>query len=86
MSEAAAVRGEPLPPGAVEMVPVSSSNVAAVGYDAEFARLFVEFTNGATYRYDGVEWGEYDTLLKAESVGRYLNANIKGNYATTKVG
>jgi len=86
MSETVAVRGEPLPPGAVEMMPVSSSNVSAVGYDAEFARLFVEFTSGATYRYDGVEKDLYETLLKAESVGKFLNANIKGNYATTKVG
>ena len=86
MSETVTVRGEPLPPGAVEMQRVESSNVWAVGYDAEFARLFVEFTNGATYRYDGVEKDLYETLLNAESVGKFLNANIKDRYATTKVG
>lgn len=76
---------QPLETSQIEMVSVSSSNIAAIGYDVEFARLFVEFTSGGTYRYDGVEWGEYDALLRAESVGKYLHANIKGKYATTKV-
>lgn len=84
-NEAVTLRGEPLPPGAVEMQRVESSNVWAVGYDAEFARLFVEFTTGATYRYDGVEKDVYESLMAAESVGKFLNANIKERYATTKV-
>lgn len=67
------------------MIPVNSSNIVAIGHDKEFARLFVEFTSGDTYRYDGVEADTFDTLMGAESVGKFLNVEIKGKYAYTKV-
>ncbi len=69
----------------IEMQEVSSSNVAAVGYDSDSSTLRVQFTNGSVYDYDGVSEEEYDSLVTADSVGSYLNSNIKGIYAHTKI-
>lgn len=66
---------------AVEMVPVVSSNVAAVGYDAGARALHVRFLNNRTYVYADVPEGLFDDLLRAPSTGSYLNRVIKGVYA-----
>lgn len=61
----------------MEMVPVVSSNIAAVGYDENTHMLAVQFSNGRTYRYAGVPNGEFQNLLNASSVGSYFASNIK---------
>lgn len=61
----------------MEMVPVSSSNIASIGFDENTHILAVQFTNGRTYRYAGVPNGEFQNLLNATSVGSYFAANIK---------
>lgn len=66
----------PLP----EMQPVSSSNVVAVGYDAENQVVYVQFLNGSTYAYKGVPEHEFENLRSAPSVGSYLNRNYKNVY------
>jgi KTSC domain len=63
-----------------EMYPVSSSNVAAVGYDAENQTVYVRFLDGSTYAYKGVPVHEFDNLRTASSVGSYLNRNYKNVY------
>ncbi|RJP47510.1 MAG: KTSC domain-containing protein [Desulfobacteraceae bacterium] len=64
--------------------PVQSSNVASVGYDSDSLTLEVEFTNGTVYQYFDVPTLEYENLIIAESVGSYLNQNIKYNYRYAK--
>lgn len=64
----------------MERTPVSSSNISAVGYDADSQVLEVEFTNGAVYSYSGVPPGEYEGFMSADSKGKYLHANIKNHY------
>lgn len=66
----------PLP----DMQPVSSSNIAAVGYDAENQTVYVQFLNGSTYAYKGVPEHEFESLRTAPSVGSYLNRNFKNVY------
>jgi hypothetical protein len=63
-----------------DMQPVSSSNIAAVGYDAENQAVYVQFLNGSTYAYKGVPEHEFDNLRTAPSVGSYLNRNFKNVY------
>lgn len=63
----------------VEMQPVVSSNVEAVGYDDETNELHVRFKSGL-YIYEGVDRGTYDGLLAADSPGRYVNSVLKGAY------
>lgn len=66
--------------------PVSSSNVASVGYDEETQTLEVEFRNGSVYQYAGFSEGAYKAFMSASSKGRYLHKRIKGKYAYRKVG
>jgi hypothetical protein len=63
-----------------DMQPVSSSNIAAVGYDAENQTVYVQFLNGSTYAYKGVPEHEFESLRTAPSVGSYLNRNFKNVY------
>lgn len=63
-----------------DMQHVSSSNIAAVGYDAENQTVYVQFLNGSTYAYRGVPEHEFENLLTAPSVGSYLNRNFKNVY------
>ena len=61
----------------MEFIPVSSSNVAAVGYDPESATLGVRFNNGAEYHYFNVGTEVYQGLISASSVGGFLDAFVK---------
>jgi hypothetical protein len=64
-----------------EMTPVSSSNIAAVGYDEQAGELTVEFHSGQTYVYDGISPETYRALLQAPSIGSFFYANIRsGSY------
>ena len=63
-----------------DMQPVSSSNIAAIGYDAENQAVYVQFLNGSTYAYKGVPEHEYENLRTAPSRGSYLNRNFKNVY------
>lgn len=69
----------------MEMIQVSSSNVAAIGYDSDSETLQIEFNNGTTYQYFDVPEQVFEGLRDADSVGGYLAAQIKGNYRYSKV-
>lgn len=68
-----------------EMQPVSSSNIAAVGYDSENQVAYVQFINGSTYAYKGVPEHEFESLRTASSVGSYLNRNYKNIYPYERI-
>lgn len=65
----------------MDMTPLTSSNLAAAGYDPESRVLRIQFHNGRTYEYDNVPQHEYDGLISAGSAGQYFNSNIKGQYS-----
>lgn len=66
--------------------PVSSSNLAAVGYDAERQILEVEFLNGSIYQYLNVPLHIYEQLMNASSHGEYFNRYIrKGGYQYKRI-
>jgi len=69
----------------MERTPVSSSNISAIGYDADAQVLEVEFTNGSVYSYSDVPSGEYEGFINADSKGKYLHANIKDRYPFSKL-
>lgn len=64
----------------VEMKPVSSSMVSAVGYDKPTGTLHVRYRNGKTYTHAGVPPAKHEALLKASSIGNFLNTQIKGQH------
>lgn len=61
--------------------PVSSSTIAAIGYDHAVEILEVEFHKTGLYQYFNVPVGMYEALMAAPSHGVFLNANIKGQFA-----
>ena len=66
----------------MNMQPVESSNLAAIGYDPTAKTLAVRFTNGSLYHYPNVEQPLYDGLMAAESKGRYFHAHVRALQAT----
>jgi len=69
----------------MDRVPVSSSNIADIGYDPSTMTLEVGFLNGGVYQYFDVPEAVYEEFMRAESKGRFLHAHIKGNYRYAKV-
>ena len=67
----------------MDMTPVSSSNLAGVGY--ENGTLYIQFHSGGLYRYANVPLSVYQGLLSASSKGRYFHANIKDSYAYRRI-
>jgi len=59
------------------LVPVSSSNLAAIGYDPTAAELQVQFQTGAIYAYHNVPPEVYDGLVNASSKGTYFAEMIR---------
>jgi|GEM_PF-941726 len=65
---------------------VSSSTVAAIGYDPGSETLEVEFTNGSVYRYFNLSAGTYEQLMAAPSKGKFLHYYITNAYPYSRVG
>lgn len=64
----------------INMVNVESSNVKCVGYDEENRNIHVELLNGECYMYIGVPKKIFEDLLKAQSIGAYINRYLVGSY------
>ena len=60
--------------------PVSSSNLASIGYDASSQVLEIEFLNGGLYHYFGVPQGLYDQLMAAGSHGSFFSQHIRNAF------
>ena len=67
------------------MIPVSSSNIASVGYSQENEILTVEFIRGEQYEYYDVPEYIYRELMSASSHGSYFNMNIRNAFSYNKV-
>lgn len=62
---------------------VDSSNINRVAFDDGL--MYVEYKAGNIYRYEGVPKSIYESFLKAESKGRFMNSEIKGKYTYSKI-
>lgn len=65
--------------------PVSSSNIASIGYDEATQTLEVEFLDQSVYQYFNVPPNTFEALMAASSHGVFLNANIKGQFAYERI-
>jgi hypothetical protein len=65
--------------------PVSSSNIASIGYEPATEVLEVEFLDNSVYQYFNVPNFVYEALMAAPSHGVYLNENIKGQYQYERI-
>ena len=69
----------------MERTPVTSTDIRAIGYDQDSQTLEVEFNTGSVYQYTGVPISEYDSLMNADSKGKYFNSNVKNIYSYMKL-
>ena len=65
---------------------VESTTLAVVAYDEAREVLQLEFRSRTVYRYFGVPARVYEGLLRAQSLGRYFNAEIRGRFRHARVG
>ncbi|WP_035803357.1 KTSC domain-containing protein [Kitasatospora mediocidica] len=61
----------------MQLVPVRSSDLAAVGYDPIASLLEVQFLDGRAYQYSGVPAVVHQRLMTAPSKGRYFDRFVK---------
>ncbi len=65
----------------VHMKPAKSSSIAATGYDPITKTLAVTFVNSTKrYVYQDVPQETVDAMHKAESIGKFVAANIVGKF------
>lgn len=69
----------------MDRIPVKSTEIALVGYDAAKGLLEIVFRRGGVYRYRGVPPEIHKNLMEAPSLGTYFSENIKEAYHYTKV-
>lgn len=62
-----------------------SSSILAVGYDPIQEVLEVEFVKTGLYQYMNVPAFIYEQLMTAPSVGIYFNANVKDQFACSRM-
>jgi hypothetical protein len=58
-----------------EVHAVESSNIAQLGYQGKDA--YVVFTNGNVYKYPNTSRDVFDSLLKAESIGKMFSQTLR---------
>ena len=62
------------------MKSVTSSNIAAVGYDESTKEARVSFVNGSLYTYADVDPEDFRVLADATSIGQHFNRAFKTKY------
>ncbi|MBX9825358.1 MAG: KTSC domain-containing protein [Xanthobacteraceae bacterium] len=68
-------------------VPVRSSNIESVGYDAASETLEVQFrSSGGIYQYGAVPAATHARFMSAPSKGKFFDQYIRNKFRTTKVG
>ncbi len=61
----------------IEMIPVESTNIKAIGYSSTLQVLAVTFKT-ATYFYNGILPSFYKRFLESESKGKFFNSHKGG--------
>jgi uncharacterized protein len=69
----------------MERNPVSSSMVLSVGYDETSQTLEVEFNTNLVYQYYNVPTIVYEQMMAAESIGKFINGQVKPNFPCSRV-
>jgi KTSC domain len=67
------------------MIPVSSSNIASIGYDSLTSTLQIEFHDNSVYQYFNVPESVFNALMNASSKGKYASENIYKQYSQRKI-
>lgn len=63
----------------MEMIPVESSHIEAIGHDPATDTMVVQFNGGRQYRYLGILPDQFANLKASSSKGRHLRGmGVKG--------
>lgn len=62
-----------------------SSNIGKVGYDREAREMVVEFRNGGSYAYAGVDPTTAADLASASSPGQFFHLHVRNRYPTRRL-
>jgi hypothetical protein len=68
----------------LERTAVNSTNVRAIGYDAQTQTLEIEYASGMIYQYFDVSESVYLEVINSSSVGTAVNTIIKGSFRYSK--
>lgn len=63
----------------------TSGNIKGAVYDADTQTLKVEFFNGGSYSYSGVDGDKALEFERSDSPGKFLHSNIKGQHLHSKI-
>ncbi len=69
----------------IQLEPVVSSNIAAIGFDAKSGRMQVKFNNGGMYEAPGATQADYDDFKLSKSKGVHFNKVLKHAFAWTRL-
>lgn len=64
----------------MRLIPVESSNIERIGYDAEKRILHVRFKGGATYAHHDVPAKKVQEFHAAKSKGTHYHDHFRGKY------
>lgn len=65
----------------VNMIPVRSSAIDAIGYDADSKQMAIKFNNNPiAYTFYNVPFQVFNELMAAPSKGAYYHRYIEGRY------
>ena len=69
----------------MERIQVESTTIQDIGYEGEAMILEIGFKSGGVYQYFDVPQTVYEELMRSDSKGKFLHANIKNNYRYTRL-
>jgi len=69
-----------------DMIPVVSSQIAAVGFNEVTSQIKIQFSKGGEYLYDNCTEDEFNELVNAPSVGIQFGQSIKGIKPYRRIG
>jgi KTSC domain len=64
----------------MKRVPVDSTSLDSIGYDAVSMILEIEFISGKVYRYFDVPQSVHAEMMDADSKGQFFNTRIRNNF------
>jgi hypothetical protein len=64
----------------MQMIPVRSSAIRAIGYEPDTRRMKIAFAEGHSYDFCRVPQHVYDAFMRASSKGTYYNDHIRDRY------
>jgi ATP-dependent DNA helicase RecG len=68
----------------IKRIPITSSNIASIGYNKEARILEIEFHHGAIYQYVDVPEKVFEELMSSPSQGAYYMNELKGKFKYQK--